>query len=263
MKWSGLIVNQGLFPIVQPRAAVSIRGASAGPSAREDFNAGYRAFTLIEVLIATLSFAIILAALNGAFYASLRLRSRTVKLVEEVIPLNHLATILKRDLRGVQTLGVLAGPLQGEATGLGLKQSGRLEMSTSSGIVEDQNNWGDLQKVAYYLKPPEFSRTTRNLEMVRAVTRNLLASGSQDLEETPLVSNLETMQITFYNGSDWVNTWYSTNQEPALPQAIKMSLFFTATDSGQPAREPLEFLVPILTQAPTNTAATVTSVSGS
>jgi prepilin-type N-terminal cleavage/methylation domain-containing protein len=221
-------------------------------------------FTLIEVLIATLSFAIILAALNTAFYASLRLRSRTMKLVEDVLPFNQVGTILRRDLRGIQTLGVTAGPLQGEATGLGLKQSGRLEFYTSSGLIDDLYPWGDMQKVAYYLKQPDYSRSSRTLDMVRAVTRNILASSEQDLEETPLVNNVETMQITFYNGSDWVNTWYATNQEPALPLAIKMSVYFTPTEIGKPARDPLEFLVPILTQAPTNPAAsTITTVSGS
>lgn len=224
---------------------------------------GGRGFTLIEVLIATLSFAIILAALNVAFYAGLRLRSRTTKLVEDVLPLNQVAAILKRDLRGVQTMGVMAGPLQGEATGLGLKRSGRLELYTSSGVVDDQYPWGDMQKVAYYLRQPEYTRNSRSLEMVRAVTRNVLASSEQDLEEIPLISEVETMEITFYNGLDWVDAWYSTNQEPALPLAIKMSVYFTETEPGQPARDPLEFLVPITTQAPTNTNASNLTMTSS
>ena len=47
------------------------------------------AFTLLEILIATVCFAIVLAAINGVFYSGIRLRNRSAAALEKSQPLTQ------------------------------------------------------------------------------------------------------------------------------------------------------------------------------
>ena len=48
-----------------------------------------RAFTLLELLIAVVAFAIVLAAINGVFYSALKLRNRSAASLEKSLPLTQ------------------------------------------------------------------------------------------------------------------------------------------------------------------------------
>ena len=69
-----------------------------------------RAFTLMEILIATVAFAIVLAAINGVFYGALRLRNKSAAALDAAVPLQHTLAIIQRDLAGIVPPG---GPLSG------------------------------------------------------------------------------------------------------------------------------------------------------
>src|SRR5688500_14222667 len=110
-----------------------------------------RAFTLVEVLIATVIFAAIMVALNAVFYGAMRLRSRTTESLERSAWTSLAAGVLQRDLRSiVPPSGVLAGAIK-LAAGSGMAQEGRLEIYCSSGAVDPSldtiESWGDVQKV--------------------------------------------------------------------------------------------------------------------
>ena len=224
---------------------------------------GLRGFTLVEVLIGTLCFAVILAALNSAFYAALHLQTQTTKLVENAIPMNQVASIIKRDLRNIVAPGgTLAGPLLTETQGTGTSHFGRLELYTSTGVINDEQYWGEVQKVAYYLQEPEVRNETKGMDLVRAGTRNLLPSTTEDLTELRLVGGVESLEFYFYSDAEWRDTWDSTlEEETPLPQAIKFLIHFVPAEAGQKESRPMEFVVPLVTQARTNQ--TASAVSGS
>src|SRR5258706_2956762 len=70
-------------------------------------------FTLLEVLIATVAFAIVLAAINAVFYGALRLRNQTVGTLDEAATLQHALAMIYRDLANVVVPGgTLSGTLQ-------------------------------------------------------------------------------------------------------------------------------------------------------
>src|SRR4051794_40270113 len=56
------------------------------------------AFTLLELLIATVVFAIVLAAMSGVFYGALRLRNKSTAAVEQAIPMQRALATIKKDL---------------------------------------------------------------------------------------------------------------------------------------------------------------------
>ena len=56
---------------------------------------------MLEVLIATVAFAIVLASINAVFYSAVRLRNHAAESIDRALPLEHALTIMKRDLANV------------------------------------------------------------------------------------------------------------------------------------------------------------------
>jgi len=221
------------------------------------------AFTLLEVLIATLIAAIVLAAMNAAFYAALHLRSATNNLVENSIPLNHAAAILKADLRGALiTGGTMAISIESPGAESGNNQPTDLDIYTTTGVLRDDLPWGDVQKISYLLKDPATAASLGGKDLVRVITRNLLASTQPDLTEQPLLSGVSSVQFSFYDGANWQATWDSTSAATPVPRAIKVYVEFANANSAGQGRLPLEVLVPVDGQVSSNSVAVSGSVIG-
>lgn len=221
------------------------------------------AFTLLEVLIATLIAAVVLAAMNAAFYAALHLRSVTNDLVENSIPMNHAASILKADLRGTLiTGGTMAVSIESPGAESSDNQPTDLDIYTTTGILRDDQPWGDVQKVSYLLKDSANASRLGGKDLVRAVTRNLLASTQPDLAEQPLLSGVGSVQFSFYDGANWQTTWDSTSAVTPTPLAIKVHVEFANKNTTGQGRLPLEILVPVDGQMSSNSVAASGSVTG-
>ena len=65
------------------------------------------AFTLLELLIAVVAFAIVLAAINSVFYGAVRLRNKTVESIDAALPIQHALAILRADLSNIVPPGGL------------------------------------------------------------------------------------------------------------------------------------------------------------
>ena len=237
------------------------------------------AFTLIEVLIATAIFATVLIAMNTVFYAALRLRKTTSKLVEDAIPVNHALSVMKRDLRATLAPGgVLAGSITGgrQSGSLGNlssrmggqsggsdNQLSTLQIYTTTGITDDSSSgsvsgidsqpWSETQKIAYYLREPLYSTDRAGKELVRSITRNLLAVTQEINVEEPLMEGVETVEFLFYDGTTWKDSWDSSSDTTTNLQAIKVQIEFAMENRDDQLRRPLlELVVPVTTQARTN-----------
>ncbi len=228
-----------------------------------------RAFTLLEVLIAVVTFAIVLAAINTVFYSALRLRNKTTQAIERALPRQHTLAIVKHDLEGiVPPGGVLAGALKSgtgastalPATGtmLGANPEDGPEIYTNVGLVDDASPWGEVQRVTYYLRAPTNRVAAAGQDLIRAVTRNLLATIEEEPTEQWLMGNVERIEFLFYSGTDWRDSWDSTTEESVLPKAIKFRIHLAEDESErQPGKRlepesPIELVVPIIVQARTN-----------
>jgi len=218
-----------------------------------------QAFTLVEILIATLIFSLVLAAMNAAFSAALRLRARTTELVEDAIPIQRALAVIKRDLQCILPPGgTFAGSMTAE-NGSDPRLS-RIEFYTASGSLDNNSWWGDIQKVAYYLEEPEWRNPTNGYDLVRAVTRNLLPSNVEEYEATPLLHDIEGFRFQCHDGAQWVDTWDPDAEETPLPQAVLVAIQRRQHDLewSQAARRPeevwTEILVPIAIETSTNQA---------
>ena len=230
------------------------------------------AFTLMEVMIAMVAFAIVLTAINGVFYGAVQLRNRTVRSIDEAVGVQQALTLLQRDLANlVVPGGTLGGALQTTRTSAGTaggsssqgSQAGALAsmtpvsqpgqgspaLHTSTGQVDETSPWGDTQTVTYYLSPS--TNGSAGKDLIRAVTRNLLPTVQQQSSYTTLMGGLQSIFFLYHDGAQWLDTWDSTTQEMPLPRAIKVQLVLAA-EPGRPAKPALELVVPIFAQGPTN-----------
>jgi type II secretory pathway component PulJ len=157
----------------------------------------------MEVMLAVAVFAIVLVAMNGVFFSALRLRARTSAALDESVALEQALTVLKRDLaQAVPPGGVLAGALQSGVVGGALSQNNGLEMFTTTGSVNDNTRWGDVQKVTYQLQEPANPANSFGKDLVRGVTRNLLST-TDEMEYQWLLGNVEQLEFAYYDGLTW------------------------------------------------------------
>ncbi len=228
------------------------------------------AFTLIELLLAVAIFAIVLAAINTAFYSALRLQRRTCEALDASHALNQALDVMRHDLLGtVPPAGLLSGDFKIGLVGTvaGAAQAPGIEFYTTTGILRDEEPWGEIQKVIYQLRAPLQRTGSTGKDLVRSVTRNLLATTVEEPEEQRLLQNVESLEFLGYTGMDWRNTWDTTLTDTNAPSAVRVRIQL-ASDNVTPGfnRQPLEMLVPLdavmLTNAPSVSSSSGSSTSG-
>lgn len=217
------------------------------------------AFTLIEVLIAVSIFAMVLLAINSVFYGAMRLQSKTARSVDETLPLQQAVAMIKHDLEGIVAPGrVLAGPLQ-SGTAVVNGMSGGTAIYTDTGPLDEILPWGDIQKVVYYLRAPQLpGATPQGKDLMRAVSRNLLASVEEQPVEQYLMSDVARFGFSFYDGTSWRDSWDTTTADLAtgrtnvLPKAIRVQIELATKIGELQNKAPIELVVPVVVQVRTN-----------
>jgi type II secretion system protein J len=225
-----------------------------------------KAFTLIEMLLAVAICAIVLVAINGVFATAVRLRDKTSQAVEDSLPVNRALDMMVRDLKGtVGPGGYLAGDFRCGAQAMGATMglsgeagSAGLDFYTSTGALSDKAPWGDIQEVFYELKAPN-DRNQAGMELVRCVNRNLLATTTSTPEIQSLLSHVQTVQFDCFDGMQWRDTWDTSSGDTNLPVAVRIRIQLAAKQGETTQnQQPLEMLVPLITQTLTNLATTAT-----
>ena len=224
------------------------------------------AFTLIELLLAVGIFGIVLAAINTVFYSALRLRTRTCEALDASHSVNNALALMRRDLQGTLPAGgYLSGTFKIGLVGsvAGVVQAPGLEFCTSTGIIDDNAPWGDAQKVTYQLREPLQRSGVSGKDLVRSVTRNLLATTAEEPEEQRLLQNVRTLEFLGYTGSDWRASWDTSLTETNAPSAVRVRIQLasqnTAADYSQ---QPMEMLVALPVVMPTNSASASSAGGG-
>jgi type II secretion system protein J len=257
-------------PKSEGRKKAEIRNPNSAFLRPSDFglriSSASRGFTLIEAILALAISAIVLAAIGGVFAGALRLRDRTSDAVEASLPLTQTLDVLRRDLQGtVGPSNVLAGDFKcgsqdmGENMELGSSGGPGVDFFTTTGVVNDDAPWGDIQEV-YYQLAPSADHTPGGQDLVRYVNRNLLASGTAAPEKQNLMSNVKTVQFDCYDGTQWRNNWDTSQGDTNLPIAVRVSISMSAPGGG--VLQPVLMVVPLVTQSRMNTNAVAATAAG-
>jgi type II secretion system protein J len=203
------------------------------------------AFTLIELLIAMSIFAIVLAAINTVFFSAIRLRLKTSAVVDAELPVDRAVEILKRDFSGIVQTGIIAGAFCSDTTVQGLSQAVNLEIFTTTGVTSDAEPWGDIQKIDYWLQNPASNYGPGGRDLVRGVTRNLLSPSVLPPEPHVLLQGVQTLKFSYFDGTNWAETWNSANLWSNTPIALKLRVDFVKPRDGSIQNPAMQLMVPI------------------
>lgn len=197
-----------------------------------------RAFTLMEVILAMGVCAIVMIAVSGIFFSAVRVRERVIAAVDEGLPVQQALSFLRRDLQGTMspsTNGVMSGSFI-----VGTDPEAAIQMNTTTGALLVNAPWADVQRVTYGVK---------DKQLVRDVTRNLLASIAPQPDEQMMVDGVDSVQFDCYDGTQWRSSWDTTLADTNLPVAVRVRIQM-AGDAGN--RQPIELIVPVNAQSSTN-----------
>ncbi len=245
--------------------AQAIPGRPAKDAAAPSCHRQAHAFTLIEAILALGISSIVLVAIGGVFMGAMRLRERTLAAIDASLPVTQALSTLRNDLQcAVGPSNVLAGDFKcgagdmGMTMGVSASQGAGVDFFTSTGIITDDQPWGDLQEV-YYELMPSTDRSQPGKDLVRYVNRNLLSSGTPSADMQWLMGNVDSLQIDCYDGMTWQPTWDTSTANTNLPTAVRVTIRLAANTSA--GADPIQMIVPIWSQTRTNAVPiTVTSV---
>lgn len=220
---------------------------------------GGRGFTLMELLVCSVIFAVLVGAIYSVFSSAIRLREHAYEAIEKELPISAVSDILRRDLNcAMITTGTLALPMLGTPGGGGRMRQDQLEFYTSSGVVRDrlEEPWGDVQHVTYYLAPPMagLGGSQDGLDLVREIDRNIFAPTPLEPTQQRLLSGVAGLSFEYYCNDIWESQWDSSMWENKAPQAVRMHLeFVQPQDNRMAIRRPLDMICEISTGVTTAT----------
>ena len=213
-------------------------------------------FTLMEVMFATMAFALILLVMQMTCSGALGLRNRMQKRVDQQAALTLAMSIMKRDLENmIVTGGLMAEGIICTEMGSPDMPDDQLEFYSTTAVVSDQFPWGDVQKVGYLLGVDPMQTVTTNLgqALMRLSLNTLPLEASEEPPvETLMLDNVRSLQFEFFDGLQWLQTWDSNVNEPAVPLAVRAMVEVFTNNPNPTGRQTRvwEILVPILTIKP-------------
>ena len=219
------------------------------PPTRRGRSAG---FTMIELLMAATASTLILLALYGVFGRAMKLRDNATERVRVARLRSRAVAVIRNDLRNALISGgTLAASLQGSPVAPGSRFPGYLKFTTTTGAQDEaggEQPSGDVQQVEYFIANDPGAGGREAGTLVRTVDRALLAPLRETPREQPILSGVASLEVSFYDGQTWANSWEVTDDDKSLPQAVRVRVV-PAADEKNPAPLPLEILVPWTTQA--------------
>ncbi|MBI1389732.1 MAG: hypothetical protein GC154_14940 [bacterium] len=217
-------------------------------------------FTLLEVIVAAAMSAVIILALQGAFFGAMKLRERAYAAVESGQRETWARTLLERDLKNaVPPTDSLSDSWIGQQNGSDQSRNDSFAFYTSTGEMQELLPWGVVQNVMYQLTPSTDPTRPAGMDLVRYVIRNLNApeTGVQDPPESEIVmQNVNSLAFSYYDGSSWLDSWDSTEEEAKVPEAVLVQIAYLSEEDleAQNTRNPnirednlmrMEILVPV------------------
>jgi type II secretory pathway pseudopilin PulG len=207
------------------------------------------AFTLIEVLMAVFACAMILTSIYAVLSQALRARDNATARIHDVRLRARAATVLRHDLQNaIVSGGVLAATLVGSPDASRSRFPGSLRFTTTTGRDSADELFGDVQEVEYYIANDPKGATLDTGMLVRSVDRNLLATLRAPTREEMILSNVAAMEVEFYDGQNWVDSWEVTDGDSELPLAVRVRIRQRLAGEKEKELAPVEILVPWTTQ---------------
>lgn len=210
----------------------------------------YKAFTLLELLVAMTLMVAAAACLYTALYTGFRARRSALLAVEPTSLAINAIELLKQDIYGVlPPTGVLAGAFVGtDSIGIEGVDADSLEFYTTHIYADEDYPAGGLGKIELVLEE-DTDYDQADYRLVRRVTTNLLPPRGIDPEEQVLCRNVMSLNLRYFDGEGWLDEWDSTADANSLPLAVEIEIQIrqgqtNGTDESQQRRLVQSFAIP-------------------
>jgi hypothetical protein len=140
-----------------------------------------------------------------------------------------------------------------------VSESVAVEMFTATGTLSANAPWADIQRVTYELKQPN-DRNAVGRDLYRSVVRNLLTLTTPDVQDQLMLSGVQDIKFTCFDGAVWQEVWDTTgltSTETNLPLAVRVDIQMAGKNAA--TAQAIELVVPIDAQVRTNTVLTTTT----
>jgi len=199
-----------------------------------------KGFTLIEILIAVAIIVTLVSMVYGSYLAT----SKSAQVCKKRIAMSQQG----RELLGQMARQIrcsYAGSLK-KSTPPAVKGSLKKEVTLENTISYFYGNSGEMGGEILYLvttnsileqKSPglfevtyKFDKRTGTLLLSQEKFINASESFFEKKNWQPLAENIESIELAFYDGRQWLNTW-DFKEKKALPYAVKINI--TCQDENQ------------------------------
>lgn len=190
----------------------------------------YKAFTLLELLVAMTLMVVTAACLYTALYTGFRAKKSAQLAVEPTSLAINAIELIKQDTYGVLPLG---GTLAGSFLGTNARDTkgmdtDSLEFYTTHIYSDSSNLVGGLGKIELLLEEDDDEDLGKNREgyrLMRKITTNLLSPKTTEPEEQVLCRNVKSLNMRYYDEeSGWLDEWDSTADANSLPVAMEIDI---------------------------------------
>jgi type II secretion system protein J len=213
------------------------------PAARRPTRRSQNGFTLIEILAASMAFALLLTAVYSVFSRATQLRDGATVRTQESRLQARAISLLRDDLRhALVSDGLLAAELRGSVQSPVSRFPGYLRFTTTTGQNLTNALFGDVQEVEYYVVDDPAGTNRAAGLLVRAVDRNLLAPVRDITRRETLLAGVQSLEVAFLEGQNWIESWEYSDADNRLPDAIRVRL--RLTNPRGDGRRTLEVLAP-------------------
>ena len=119
------------------------------------------------------------------------------------------------------TTSVLAGSFEGSTTtDAHGNPAGDLVFYTNAYASDHVDGNGEVKEVELTIE----ARSNGEQDLVRRVSGNLLADQGVTPDEETVCRNVAGFTLRYYTGSDWQDTWDSTQEDNTVPTAVEVTL---------------------------------------
>jgi len=182
-----------------------------------------RGFTLLELVVAMAMVAI----LSMSLYASLRVAFQTRKSAEAAVQPAQAVDVAMGILRDdIENAVVPNGVLAGTFTGTDSRDDRNLDAddltfySTADSPQHAAAN-GEIKNIELTVVTPNNSD---DHVLIHRVTRNLLSQVQANPDEEIICRHVLGFNLQYYDGSQWNDSWDSTQEDNTLPAAVQVTL---------------------------------------
>ena len=198
------------------------------------------AFTLLEMLVAMGLMSLLAASLYASLHIGFKARDSAVAAIEPVRTAQLAIALLREDIESaLPPTGIMAGEFNGQDAqdSEGRDADTLLLHSSAHGPLQTERACG-IRKIELALT--SLPDGTQHV-LVRRITTNLLAPETVEPEEETLCRGVLGFNLSYFDGSDWLDNWDSSSQGNLLPLAVEVTLEVERAVAEQPAASGYRF----------------------